>query len=410
MNPAVPAEWFPPGILSPSQDKSLIMAHTLKIIAVMGYESCYGAEKANLQVLSLLREAGAVVHCLVRSDGTGEKFIRLATERGFPVHPAGFGPSIFGLHCNLFRYLANVVGMARVSLSLRRLGNQVGATHIYIPNYLQFLYGWPALLLLRLPVVFRIGDPPERSALHQHLWTRVIAPRVSEFVTNSEFTRQRLISVCRRPVRSRVIRNCVAPRSLPVEASPETDRWNPAPMITYLGQMNASKGVDLAVEAAMEICQRHEEVCFQFVGVMEPASEFVESIRKGIADAGMSERIKFLPYVSDVVGALRGSVVHLCPSVQDESSANVVLDAKQAGVPSVVFPRGGLPELVAHKVDGYVCGSADAAGLVEGILYFLEDRESWARAAEAARLSVSRHAPAAILPEWVRVFEEASAV
>ena len=378
------------------------------IIAAMGYESCYGAEKANLQVLSLLRDAGAVVHCLVRSDGTGETFIRLATERRFPVHPAGFGPSIFGLHGNLFRYLANMVGMARVSFSLMRLGKQVGATHIYVPNYLQFLYCWPALLLLRLPVVFRIGDPPERSALHRHLWTRVIAPRVSEFVTNSEFTRQRLLSVCGRPIRSRVIKNCIAPRKVPLEAMPEPERWKTAPMITYLGQMNASKGVDLAVEAAIQICGSHEDVCFQFVGVMEPASDFVEGLRKRIGNAGLSDRIFFRPYVSDVVGALHGSFLHLCPSVQDESSANVVLDAKLAGVPSIVFPRGGLPELVAHQVNGYVCDSADAAGLIEGILYFLVNRELWPRASEAAMRSAAKHSPEVIRPEWEKVFEESS--
>lgn len=384
------------------------MVSPIKIIAVMGYESCYGAEKANLQVLSLLREGGAQIHCLVRNDGTGDHFIRLAAERGFPVKPSGFGPSIFGLHGNVFEYFSNATGMVKVSLSLIKLRKQVGVTHIYVPNYLQFLYCWPALLLLRLPVVFRIGDPPEKSSLHRHLWTKIIAPCVSQFVTNSEFTRQRLLSVCGRPIRSRVIKNCIAPRRVPLEAMPEPERWKTAPMITYLGQMNASKGVDLAVEAAIQICGSHENVCFQFVGVMEPASDFVEGLRKRIGNAGMSERVCFRPYVSDVVGALHGSFLHLCPSVQDESSANVVLDAKLAGVPSIVFPRGGLPELVAHQVNGYVCDSADAAGLIEGILYFLVNRELWPRASEAAMRSAAKHSPEVIRPEWEKVFEESS--
>lgn len=382
------------------------MESSVNIIAVMGYESCYGAEKANLQVLTLLRDSGAQIHCLVRNDGTGDNFIRLVTQRGFPIRPAGFGPSIFGLHGNVFQYLANAAGMARVSLSIIRLQKQVGASHIYVPNYLQFLYCWPALLLLGLPVVFRIGDPPEKTSLHRYLWTKIIAPCVSQFVTNSEFTRQRLLSVCERPIRSRVIQNCIARRDEPVERMTEFDRWNPTPKITYLGQMNASKGVDLAVDAAIQICETHGNVGFQFVGVMEPVSDFVEGLKKRIGNAGMAERIVFCPYVSNGVDALRGSVIHLCPSVQDESSANVVLDAKQAGVPSVVFPRGGLPELVEHKVDGYVCGSADVGGLIDGILYFLEDRESCVRAAEAAMVSAARHAPATVRPAWERVFEE----
>ena len=71
-----------------------------------------------------------------------------------------------------------------------------------------------------------------------------------------------------------------------------------------------------------------------------------------------------------------------------------------------MFPRGGLPELVAHQVNGYVCDSADAAGLIHGIMFFLASRELWPRASEAAMRSAARHSPEAIRPEWESVFEE----
>ena len=177
-------------------------------------------------------------------------------------------------------------------------------------------------------------------------------------------------------------------------------------MITYLGQMNSSKGIHLAVDAAIKVCRTHDQVAFQFVGVMEPTSDFVVGLKDQIEEAGLAERIAFRPYVNDVREALRDSILHLCPSLQDESSANVVLDAKHAGVPSIVFPRGGLPELVRHKVDGYVCDSADAAGLMRGILYFLDDRTVWEHASNCAFSSAAYHSPEAIRPEWERVFAD----
>jgi glycosyltransferase involved in cell wall biosynthesis len=382
------------------------MPNDLKIIAIMGYDSCYGAEKANLQVLSLLRDGGAQVHCLVRNDILGESFIRLATTRGFPIYPASFGPSIFGLHYNLFKYLANIAGMVRVSFSLIRLQKQVKATHIHIPNYLQFLYCWPALLLLRLPVVFRIGDPPEKSWLHCQLWGRLIVPCVSEFVTNSEFTRQRLLFACGKAIRSRVIKNCAATHEGTADYRSRPEFSRDGHLITYLGQMNPSKGIHLAVDAAIEVCRTHDKIAFHFVGVRDPVSDFVADLQRQIEVAGFTDRIVFRPYVNDVRESLRNSILHLCPSIQDESSANVVLDAKQAGVPSIVFPRGGLPELVRHKVDGYVCASADAVGLLQGILYFLDDRVALEQASECALAAAATHAPDAIRPEWERVFAD----
>ena len=63
--------------------------------------------------------------------------------------------------------------------------------------------------------------------------------------------------------------------------------------------------------------------------------------------------------------------------------ASIVMEAKHAGLPQVVFPRGGLVEQVSHLATGYLCADATTAELVKGIRWFLDSPERLAAAREA---------------------------
>ena len=68
-----------------------------------------------------------------------------------------------------------------------------------------------------------------------------------------------------------------------------------------------------------------------------------------------------------------------------------MLFRSQAGVPSVIFPSGGLPELVAHGRDGFVCRARTAVALREGIEYYLDaEADALREAGAAARASLER--------------------
>jgi glycosyltransferase involved in cell wall biosynthesis len=59
-------------------------------------------------------------------------------------------------------------------------------------------------------------------------------------------------------------------------------------------------------------------------------------------------------------------------------------------LPVVIFDRGALGELVVHRETGYICPTTDAAGVREGLRYFLDrpserDRASANSLAAAAR-------------------------
>ncbi|MFP5378403.1 MAG: glycosyltransferase [Vicinamibacteria bacterium] len=103
---------------------------------------------------------------------------------------------------------------------------------------------------------------------------------------------------------------------------------------------------------------------------------------------------------------MAAAAVHCCPSrpEQREGLAGVVLEAKLAGVPSVVTPTGSLPELVRHGVDGWIAGDCTVEALVDGLRHFLVDEATRAAAGEAARRSLDGFSEARFAANWARVF------
>ena len=65
----------------------------------------------------------------------------------------------------------------------------------------------------------------------------------------------------------------------------------------------------------------------------------------------------------------------LCvPSVKQEPLGNVIVEAKKYSTPCVVFPSGGMPELISHKIDGYVCKAQTMDALLEGMDYYIQNK------------------------------------
>jgi glycosyltransferase involved in cell wall biosynthesis len=121
--------------------------------------------------------------------------------------------------------------------------------------------------------------------------------------------------------------------------------------------------------------------------------------------ADLRGRVQFLGWRDDVPQLMASAAVHCCPSRPEgrEGFGLVVVEAKQAGVPSVVTPSGALPELVSHRVDGWVCDEASPEGLARGLAWLLSDREARARAGTAAQASAVRFNRERFASQWSAV-------
>ena len=84
-----------------------------------------------------------------------------------------------------------------------------------------------------------------------------------------------------------------------------------------------------------------------------------------------------LGYVNDpqrIVQVYNAADVFVLPSLED-NLPNTLMEAMACGVPCVGFRVGGIPEMIDHRLNGYVADFQQAADFANGIHYVLCEAE-----------------------------------
>lgn len=380
-----------------------------RVLVVLGNFALNGQERGNIEVFYAAKSVG-VESLFVTHKQWGHHHIQPALDqRGLAWTTLNYARH-FTKRISLGEWFRNVRRLLTASWEFRRIVHRYRPTHIHVANPHYFLSVLPALLTTRTPVVFRLGDvPTQHHVFYRILWRWFVIPRVRQFVCISEFILERLQESGAPPHKARVIYSFPPERvaedsAVSAELPPFAGRT-----VMYVGQIAPHKGVHLLVQVAVALCRVREDVRFIFVGAISRQNPFAIGLVAQVQQAGLSEQIRFLGYQDDVPQLLAAADVHVCPSVCEEALGNVVLEAKQAGEPSVVFPSGGLPELIEHGVDGWVCSEASKTGLKEGLVRYLDMQEAELDAAKAAarssldRMGITKNAFA---QAWLEVFSD----
>jgi glycosyltransferase involved in cell wall biosynthesis len=181
--------------------------------------------------------------------------------------------------------------------------------------------------------------------------------------------------------------------------------------VVYIGQIIPGKGVDVLLDAIAAVrhsgCPATLDIVGQMSGWESPSyAGYRDRLRTRAAHPRLDGAVRFLGYREDVASILAGAAVHCLPSRPElrEGMANVVLEAKAAGVPSVVTHSGALPEIVEHGVDGWIA-ECEADAIAEGLRVFLSDGVRQRQAGDAARRSLARFSREKFEAEWLKVFD-----
>jgi glycosyltransferase involved in cell wall biosynthesis len=147
----------------------------------------------------------------------------------------------------------------------------------------------------------------------------------------------------------------------------------PGPVrLAYLGRLDPTKGVDLAVRAVRALPEA--PVRLDVYGVeQDPGGRRYRAALARLAEG--DGRIAFLAPVAhaDVVGLLQGYDALVVPSRWLETGPLVVLEAFAAGTPVVGAALGGVAELVRHGEDGLLVDGDDPGAWRAALARLVDD-------------------------------------
>jgi glycosyltransferase involved in cell wall biosynthesis len=178
-----------------------------------------------------------------------------------------------------------------------------------------------------------------------------------------------------------------------------------------VGQIIPPKGVDVLLDAVALVAKQGFDVTLDIVGLIDGWESpsyggHREAIRRRARAADLVDRVRFLGQREDVPALMAEASIHCIPSrpEQKEGFTVVTLEAKRAGLPSVVTRSGALPEMVQHTVDGWICHDVTPEAIAEGLVYFLSDPARAQQAGDAAMASERLYSRDRFSAEWAAIF------
>ena len=280
----------------------------------------------------------------------GERFRELVPPSvptfDLPLSPAFTAANrVAGAPLSYARALASVSSTAT---GLRRLLSTQQIDLIHANNFKMHVLAKLASVGRRIPVLWHVRDifPEQTSG-----WLRLGGRAADRVLTVS----QAVAAQFGDNDRVSVLYNAV---ELPAE--PERRELGRAPVIGYVGRLDAGKGLDTLVSAFFGLLGRHPQARLLLVGE-GPERRSIPS----------HPAIEVLGFQADVAAAWRRIDICVQPSNQPDSFPRAVIEAMSWAKPVVGAAIGGIPEAIEEGSTGLLFKPGDAAGLgarVEALL------------------------------------------
>jgi len=153
--------------------------------------------------------------------------------------------------------------------------------------------------------------------------------------------------------------------------------------VGIIARLSSVKGHVYLIQAMAEVIKEFPDARLFIFGQGKIKYELVRLAEK----LKISEKVFFLPAVSNTAEVLQEIDIFVMPSVQEGLGLSI-LEAQASGLPVVASNVGGIPTIVKHDVSGLLFNPQDPVSLAGAILRLMEDRHLAMRLGQKGRKDV----------------------
>lgn len=148
-------------------------------------------------------------------------------------------------------------------------------------------------------------------------------------------------------------------------------------LFVLVGRINAWKGQKLLVEAfSIFLAETDCRACLAIVGSAPPGQEYFEAELKAfVAASGVADRVRLVPYRSDIEAVWTAADVVMVPSTDPEPFGRVAIEAMAFERPVIAAAHGGLLDIVADQVTGLLVEPRSSRALATAMRKLAGDPE-----------------------------------
>lgn len=143
--------------------------------------------------------------------------------------------------------------------------------------------------------------------------------------------------------------------------------------LTIIGQVSSLvpyKGHHVLLDAAKLVIEQHPECLFLLVGYEQSEEGYRDLLLRRAASLGIVDQVRIAGYPGPIGDVWNIIDIHVHAS-QFDSLPNSLLEAMSLGKPSVITSVGGVPDVVAHGVNGFLAAPNDPEQLAASLVLLM---------------------------------------
>ncbi len=180
-----------------------------------------------------------------------------------------------------------------------------------------------------------------------------------------------------------------------------------APLIGWVGRLDAKKRVEDFIDAAAIVRRARPDARFVVIGGPDAfMPDYADTLKARAASLGLGRALAFLGDRPDVPALLSALDVFVWLS-RGEGMPHVIAEAGAARLPVIATPDNGALEQIADGVSGLFVPHENPAAVATATLRLIDDPALRTRLGEGLRRKVERdYAVEVVVPRWERLFDE----